>query len=41
MEQLIVEAVNKIVNESHVSGLTDRIKEMLIRRKQEIQEIGV
>jgi len=41
MEQLIVDAINKIVKESHVSGLTDRIKEMLIRRKQEIQEIGV
>ncbi|MFW9993809.1 MAG: exosome complex RNA-binding protein Rrp4 [Candidatus Odinarchaeota archaeon] len=40
MEQLVIETIRKIERESHVSGLTDRIKEFLVRRKQEMQDNG-
>lgn len=32
-ENLVIECINKIENESHVSGLTDRIKQLLNEKK--------
>ena len=35
-EQLVIECINKIQMESHVSGLTDRIKALLQEHKKEV-----
>ncbi|MHA2297524.1 MAG: exosome complex RNA-binding protein Rrp4 [Candidatus Hodarchaeales archaeon] len=40
MEQLIIKAIEKIEVEAHVAGLTDRVKEFLVRSKQEMQDTG-
>lgn len=36
-ERLVVEAVKKIEREAHTQGLTDRVKEMIIKKKREIK----
>ena len=41
LEKLAIEAILKVNRESHTQGLTDRIKELLITRLQELKERGV
>ncbi|ASJ14665.1 exosome complex RNA-binding protein Rrp4 [Thermococcus radiotolerans] len=41
MEKLAIEAILKVNRESHTQGLTDRVKELLITRLQELKERGV
>lgn len=41
LEKLAIEAILKIERESHTRGLTDRIKNMLLSKLQELKERGV
>ncbi|MDV3103021.1 exosome complex RNA-binding protein Rrp4 [Thermococcus waiotapuensis] len=41
LEELAVEAILKVNRESHTSGLTDRVKEFLLSRLQDLKERGV
>ncbi|AEH24075.1 exosome complex RNA-binding protein Rrp4 [Pyrococcus yayanosii] len=41
LEKLAIEAILKVDRESHTKGLTDRIKELLLDRLQELKERGV
>jgi exosome complex component RRP4 len=41
LEKLAIEAILKVNRESHTQGLTDRIKELLTTRLQELKEQGV
>lgn len=41
LEKLAVEAILKVDRESHTQGLTDRVKEFLLSRLQELKESGV
>ncbi|ASJ00063.1 exosome complex RNA-binding protein Rrp4 [Thermococcus gorgonarius] len=41
LEKLAVEAILKVNRESHTRGLTDRVKEFLLSRLQDLKERGV
>jgi len=41
LEKLAIEAILKVNRESHTHGLTDRVKEMLLKRLNELKEQGV
>ncbi|AFL94874.1 exosome complex RNA-binding protein Rrp4 [Thermococcus cleftensis] len=41
LEKLAIEAILKVDRESHTQGLTDRVKELLMTRLQELKEMGV
>lgn len=41
LERLAVEAILKVDRESHTQGLTDRVKEFLLSRLQELKEKGI
>ncbi|WP_297500189.1 exosome complex RNA-binding protein Rrp4 [Thermococcus sp.] len=41
LERLAIEAVLKVDRESHIQGLTDRVKEFLLSRLRELKEQGV
>ncbi len=41
LENLAVEAILKVNRESHTQGLTDRVKELLLSRLNELKERGV
>ncbi|NJE42756.1 exosome complex RNA-binding protein Rrp4 [Thermococcus sp. GR6] len=41
LEKLAIEAILKVDRESHTQGLTDRVKELLMSRLQELKEQGV
>lgn len=41
LEKLAVEAILKVDRESHTQGLTDRVKEFLLSRLQDLKERGV
>ncbi|WP_010479150.1 exosome complex RNA-binding protein Rrp4 [Thermococcus zilligii] len=41
LEELAVEAILKVNRESHTSGLTDRVKEFLLSRLQDLKERGI
>ncbi|ASJ02179.1 RNA-binding protein [Thermococcus profundus] len=41
LENLAVEAILKVNRESHTQGLTDRVKEFLLSRLQDLKERGV
>jgi len=41
LEKLAIEAILKVDRESHTQGLTDRVKEMLLKRLNELKEQGV
>ena len=41
LEKLAVEAILKVDRESHTQGLTDRVKEFLLSRLQELKEKGI
>ena len=41
LEKLAIEAILKVDRESHIQGLTDRVKELLVSRLRELKEQGV
>jgi exosome complex component RRP4 len=41
LEKLAIDAILKVNRESHTQGLTDRVKELLMTRLQELKERGV
>lgn len=41
LERLAIEAILKVNRESHTQGLTDRVKDFLVKRLQELKEQGV
>ncbi|NJE25827.1 RNA-binding protein [Thermococcus sp. MV5] len=41
LEKLAIEAIFKVNRESHTQGLTDRVKEMLFQRLNELKEQGI
>ena len=41
LEKLAVEAILKVDRESHVQGLTDRVKEFLLSRLRDLKEKGI
>ncbi|WP_042702438.1 exosome complex RNA-binding protein Rrp4 [Thermococcus sp. PK] len=41
LEKLAIEAILKVDRESHTQGLTDRVREMLIKRLHELKEQGI
>ncbi|WP_457751072.1 exosome complex RNA-binding protein Rrp4 [Thermococcus sp.] len=41
LEKLAIEAILKVNRESHTHGLTDRVKEMLLKRLNDLREQGV
>ncbi|RLF81609.1 RNA-binding protein [Thermococci archaeon] len=41
LEKLAIEAILKVNRESHTQGLTDRVREMLVKRLNELKEQGI
>ncbi|HDZ36120.1 MAG TPA: RNA-binding protein [Thermococcus sp.] len=41
LEKLAIDAILKVNRESHTQGLTDRVKELLMTRLQELKERGI
>lgn len=41
LERVAIEAIIKVDKESHIQGLTDRVKELLLTRLKELKEQGI